>query len=222
MEGTDEQHGFGTKNPSVALSNAMRNATVSVSRDGAVSGSGSWGRSYSTTVDTIVARDGLTGTRSMEETVSASVSFEGRIGEDGTGQVRITGTVTVSGSLTDDAERHATDGWWPKMHPDGGEYDYWQGYDYYNCVRAESQTWSYSFSLYDEDWCELTSTRNENGDYVDALRINVNGDARASGGATYRMDLTFPGMDWDETHIDTTNPIPNSAGVSALCIYFRS
>ena len=219
-EGSDEQHGYGLHNPSHAFSNAMANAAVSVSQDGTVSGSGSWSRSYATTTDTIVANDGLTGSRSMNETISASISFQGRVGEDGTGRVKVTGTVTISGSMTDDAEEHATGHWWPRHHPDP-DLPFGGGFDEFNCVRKERQTWSCTYTLSVEDWCELTSSQNKDGEYVNAVWVNVSGDARASGSSTYKLDITFPGMDWEETHHDVTNPVPDTVGVSALGIYFR-
>ena len=219
-EGDGDRHSYGLYNPSSAFYNAMYNAVVTVSNDGTVSGSGSWSKSYANTTDTIAAHDGMTGTRSARESISATISFKGKVGEDGTGKVKITGTVTVSGSLNDDATAHASGGLWPRQHPNPDE-AFGGFFTEFNCSRVERQTWSCTYTLSDEDWCELTSTRNKDGKYVDALWININGEARANGNSTYKLDITYPGMDWEETHHNVTEPAPNTVGVSALGIYFR-
>ncbi|MCR5733927.1 MAG: hypothetical protein K6G22_04890 [Lachnospiraceae bacterium] len=201
-EEQEDYMGFGVTGFRTAFDNALSGITVSVGKDGSFSGSGSYSASY----DAEESWDArfMKAPIDRKESVSVTVSISGKVGEDGKGTFKITGSGQLSGNGSGKAAM-----------------DDPSDYNYTKATRTED--WKYNYSLSIEGDAEMTEWDNKNGNRVPALFLSFDGEAIVNGNYEEHEVHVFPNNTlWDDVHYDYSDPLNNKEWVySGLFIYLK-
>nr|MCR4738685.1 hypothetical protein [Lachnospiraceae bacterium] len=201
-EEDDEYSGFGVTGFRTAFNNAFNNVTISMSKDGSFSGSGSYSASDNRT-DPWNTPGTSKGSVTRQESVNASVSISGKIGEDGKGTYTVTGTASLTGRGNGTAKSD---------DPSASYY----------AEATLSEEWKYSYSLSVKDTAEMTEWENSKGKYVPALFLSFDQPVKVTGSYTEKEDIVHPNTILiEDTHYTDTDPVNKDWAYSGLFIYLK-